>query len=90
MNRRKFFKQLASGLLVASAPSIFVPKLIKPVWKVPVHRINPDWIDAPYEVSFWLLADMAPYRFPFYQKYLETTLSINEQTRTINIPPTDM
>lgn len=33
MNRRGFFEQLASGLLVAAAPTIFVPKLISPVWK---------------------------------------------------------
>jgi len=34
MNRRSFFTQLASGLVVASAPSIWVPKLIKPKWKL--------------------------------------------------------
>lgn len=33
MNRRSFFQQLASGLVVGAAPSLFVPKLIKPVWK---------------------------------------------------------
>lgn len=34
MNRRHFFHQLASGLIAASAPSLFLPKLIKPAWKV--------------------------------------------------------
>jgi len=33
MDRRRFFSQLASGLLVAAAPQLFLPKLIKPAWK---------------------------------------------------------
>ena len=33
MNRRFFFRQLASGLVAAAAPSLFLPKLIKPRWK---------------------------------------------------------
>lgn len=33
MNRRYFFRQLASGLVAAAAPSLFLPKLIKPGWK---------------------------------------------------------
>lgn len=33
MNRRSFFKILASGLVVATSPQIFIPKIIKPVWK---------------------------------------------------------
>lgn len=32
MNRRYFFKQLASGLSVA--PMLFLPKTFSPVWKV--------------------------------------------------------
>lgn len=35
MNRRYFFKQLASGLVAAAAPALFLPKLIKPQWKAP-------------------------------------------------------
>jgi hypothetical protein len=34
-SRRYFFRQLASGLAVAVAPDLFLPKLIKPVWKRP-------------------------------------------------------
>lgn len=33
MNRRYFFKQLASGLVAATAPGLFLPKAIKPEWK---------------------------------------------------------
>jgi|PlaIllAssembly_1097288.scaffolds.fasta_scaffold632749_2 hypothetical protein len=33
MNRRGFFKILASGLVIATGPTIFIPKIIKPVWK---------------------------------------------------------
>lgn len=32
MNRRSFFKQLASGLIIVSS-DVFVPKLIKVTWK---------------------------------------------------------
>lgn len=39
MNRRLFFQQLASGLIVSAAPTIFVPKPFKTVWKVS----NPNW-----------------------------------------------
>lgn len=36
MNRRYFFSKLASGLVAAVAPGLFIPKLIKPQWgKVP-------------------------------------------------------
>ena len=35
MDRRYFFKALASGLVAATAPGLFLPKLIKPAWKVP-------------------------------------------------------
>ena len=33
MDRRYFFKQLASGLIAAVAPTLFLPKLVKPQWK---------------------------------------------------------
>src|SRR6266576_7100987 len=33
MNRRNFFQRVASGLFVAAAPTLFLPKLIKPQWK---------------------------------------------------------
>jgi hypothetical protein len=33
MNRRYFFQALASGLVAASSPGLFLPKLIKPAWK---------------------------------------------------------
>jgi len=34
-SRRSFFRQLASGVLVASTPMVSVPKIVKPVWKTP-------------------------------------------------------
>lgn len=40
MNRRYFFSQLASGLIAAAAPALFLPKLIKPTWStVPVSDL---------------------------------------------------
>ncbi len=33
MNRRNFFTKLASGLIISASSQIFVPKLIKSVWK---------------------------------------------------------
>ena len=33
INRRSFFNRLASGILVATSAELFLPKLIKPVWK---------------------------------------------------------
>jgi hypothetical protein len=33
MNRRYFFQQLASGLIAATAPMLFLPKIIRPGWK---------------------------------------------------------
>lgn len=33
MNRRNFFTRLASGLFVASAPTLFLPKIVKPGWR---------------------------------------------------------
>lgn len=35
MNRRYFFKGLASGLVAACSPGLFLPKIIKPVWRAP-------------------------------------------------------
>lgn len=35
MDRRSFFQQLASGLVVLAAPRLFIPRLIKPAWKLP-------------------------------------------------------
>lgn len=42
-NRRRFFTQLASGLIVAAAPSLFLPKIIKPAWSKPARLIGIDW-----------------------------------------------
>jgi len=33
LDRRYFFKALASGLVAAVSPELFLPKLIKPAWK---------------------------------------------------------
>jgi hypothetical protein len=35
MKRRYFFQQLASGLIAAAAPALFLPKLVKPQWRAP-------------------------------------------------------
>jgi hypothetical protein len=64
--RRDFFKQLAIAGAAVAAPSLFLPKIIKPDWKAVrlgsgvwtvekvVYRVeNPVWINAPNIVSAW-------------------------------------
>jgi hypothetical protein len=61
MNRRSFLT-----ILGAAAPTLFLPKLIKPGWKPlrpakieyfknleTVYHINPAWVDARYEWMFF-------------------------------------
>lgn len=48
MNRRAFFNDLAAGL-AATSSGLFLPKLIKPVWKRNTWIINPEWENAPME-----------------------------------------
>ncbi len=43
MKRRSFFKVIVGGLVAAAGPQIFVPKLIKPIWKPPPHTFG-KWI----------------------------------------------
>jgi len=57
-NRRFFFKQLACGLVAAVSPGLFLPKLIKPVWKLPVHpkcwglqRCEFGWCEIPAPIA---------------------------------------
>jgi hypothetical protein len=38
MNRRYFFNQLAGSLLAVAAPTLFLPKIIKPEWKPTLYR----------------------------------------------------
>jgi hypothetical protein len=42
MNRRKFFTNLAGIFVAASAPTIFVPKLIKTGWKPVAFPVSPE------------------------------------------------
>jgi hypothetical protein len=56
MNRRYFFEKLASGLIAASAPTLFLPKLIKPQWTKPRFRYEKlvftlSYIDLPMRVD---------------------------------------
>lgn len=44
MNRRYFFQQLASGLVAAAAPTLFLPRLVKPKWKA---------LREPYQALSW-------------------------------------
>ena len=68
MNRRNFFTQLASGIVVAAAPAVFLPKLIKPAWKVPknpvllgiyshvedgLHGFRYVWSDGRETIELW-------------------------------------
>jgi hypothetical protein len=59
MNRRFFFK-----LVGAAAPALFLPKLIKPAWKLPrpgpvemFAVLNPAYVTARYE---WFIIDIPP------------------------------
>ncbi len=40
MNRRNFFRDLVSGLVITSSPQIFIPKLIKPRWKAVENNLK--------------------------------------------------
>ena len=42
MNRRRFFANLAGIFVAASAPTIFVPKLIETRWKPVAFPVNPN------------------------------------------------
>lgn len=54
MNRRHFFRQLASGLVTVSAPSLFLPKLIKPAWRA----LIPDTITDPETAIRLMLSEV--------------------------------
>ena len=62
MNRRKFFNSF--GVLIGAAslsPSIFIPKFEPVKWKVQTKEIcviNPDWLNAPYEIYFRTMKGM--------------------------------
>lgn len=53
MTKRSFFKAIMGAVAaVALAPEIaFRTRLEMPKAAAPV---NPDWVDAPYEIHFWL------------------------------------
>ncbi len=52
MNRRYFFRTLASGLAIAAAPDLFLPKLIKPVWKpAPFRFAVPVLLSGPFDTK---------------------------------------
>jgi len=46
MNRRTFFQDLASGLFVAAAPTIFIPKLSHNLWpqKISTFDYRGNWL----------------------------------------------
>lgn len=54
-DRRSFFKSLALiGAAAVGCPGIFIPKFEPVRWKAPsrFYRINPEWVDATYALSF--------------------------------------
>jgi hypothetical protein len=58
MNRRRFISSLA-----VAAASLYLPKLPGRFhWKVVrwggLYKINPEWINAPYEVGWWIIGPM--------------------------------
>lgn len=59
MNRRGFFKAFSVlGAAASLSPMVFVPKFEPVHWKKIVKLdewcavVNPEWINAPYEVEF--------------------------------------
>ena len=52
-NRRHFFRQLSSGLVVAAAPQVFMPKLTKPTWpKLKSFEYRAELLVAPRFLYF--------------------------------------
>ena len=55
MNRRYFFKALASGIAAVTSAELFLPKLIKPVWK-PLIAANQITLFDPLYFKFTPIA----------------------------------
>lgn len=53
-DRRSFFKSISLiGAAAVGCPGIFIPKLEPVHWKGdPRQRLNPNWVNAPYEWYF--------------------------------------
>lgn len=87
MNRRYFFKSLASGLVAAATPTLFLPKLIKPVWR-PLATPTPGMIlyaahlekmlmAAKVEVAEYLRIDMLQRLEPIFREFQERQNAIS-------------
>src|SRR5678809_1004806 len=96
MNRRSFFSKAALiGAAVSLSPAIFIPKFEPVRWKprrfYHVLAINPEWINAPYEIGFiglnGCLQSFVPvpeHRRSLWSAYMEPdgkTWKITEPTR---------
>ena len=72
MNRRSFFTRLASGLVIATCPQIFIPKTFAPVWRslnpMPVFSYDFEHFIGPVimgmietvNMNYWPIEDFGP------------------------------
>jgi hypothetical protein len=84
MNRRGFFSQLASGILVASGPTLFLPRLTKVRWKKGMWSFETDpWV--PEYPAFTFNDYLGQWTFQGY--YQDMNIEVFALTHPINAKP---
>ena len=92
MNRRSFIRNI---FLTGIGSSLFLPKIIKASFKDTLKygrlkwEINPEWVNAPYEVRFvteegFIIKDFCPLRF---NEPIDLSLHSNDEIERKKIPP---
>jgi hypothetical protein len=56
MNRRGFLKLLGLG----AAGIALAPQLLEALPKEAAYEINPAWVNATYEIAYWVEGDVSP------------------------------
>lgn len=88
--RRTFFKQLALGLIAAPTVGLYLPKLVKPVWKTPrrvcwgLQRAEFGWFEIPAPPSIYWEGCPEPV-LPWHNDFEQYVK--NRYQHAMNIPP---
>lgn len=86
MNRRNFIR----GLLTAAAGFTILPGAGR-IWKAERKIVNPAWVNAPYEVTFFHYRDFGGvWRFVSDEDALRLERTRTGIYRAIFAPPTEM